>query len=246
MTGGVSLSKAQLYESHRLPYAPEAAADLLERLGTPRLVADVGAGTGQLARLLAGRCEGVVAIEPELAMCVVAVQSLAHLPAVDIVAGTAEGIPLGADCVDLVVIGNAYHRFRPEACDELRRILAPGGHIALFSYEMHSRELTDMLFGKLAALTGLASRVEAAFRRLPAEALFGSARLGALVYPQQCRENWETFFGAACAGVEAPEPGDPEFARFEQINREVFDTFAADGWLTMEYETRVAFARPSL
>ena len=104
--------------------------------------------------------------------------------------------------------------------------------------------LTDMLFGKLATLRGLSSRIEGAWHRLPSEALFGEAQLRTINHPQVISEGWETCFGAACAGIEAPKPGDPEFSQFKAINREVFDTFAVHGQLRIDYETRVTFARP--
>jgi hypothetical protein len=47
-----------------------------------------------------------------------------------------------------------------------------------------------------------------------------------------------------CAGIEAPEPDDSEFAQFEAINQEVFDTFAVDGKIRIDYETEVSFGRP--
>lgn len=50
----MSLEKATLYEIFRLPDAPEAADDLLRRTGNVRVVAGIGAGTAQLARLFAG------------------------------------------------------------------------------------------------------------------------------------------------------------------------------------------------
>ena len=59
---GIGLEKATLYEKHRLPYAPEAVDELLHRTGPVQVVADIGAGTGQLARLFAGRCELVHAV----------------------------------------------------------------------------------------------------------------------------------------------------------------------------------------
>ena len=61
----VSVDKAWLYEKYRLPYAREAVDDLLRRIGDAPVVADVGAGTGQLARLFAERSETVFVIEPE-------------------------------------------------------------------------------------------------------------------------------------------------------------------------------------
>jgi ubiquinone/menaquinone biosynthesis C-methylase UbiE len=64
----------------------------------------------------------------------VATAVLSNLPTIDIRAGFAEEIPLADNAVDLIVIGNAFHRFQPKACAELRRILKPQGWIALFNY----------------------------------------------------------------------------------------------------------------
>ena len=53
MINAISTEKAVLYEKYRLPYASEAVDDLLGRIGQARVIADIGAGTGQLARLFA-------------------------------------------------------------------------------------------------------------------------------------------------------------------------------------------------
>ena len=57
-------------------------------------------------------------------------------------------------------------------------------------------------------------------------------------------EDWGSFFGAACAGIEAPERADKEFVEFEAINREVLDAFAVAGKIRIEYETTVSFGQP--
>jgi predicted RNA methylase len=50
------------------------------------IVTDIGAGTGQLARMFAGRCSKLHAVEPDPAMRQVAQVSLAGFPTVEIVA----------------------------------------------------------------------------------------------------------------------------------------------------------------
>ena len=65
---GVSIERATLYEKYRLPYASQAVNDLLEYIGPIQVMADIGAGNGQLTRLFAGRCSQVYAVEPEPAM----------------------------------------------------------------------------------------------------------------------------------------------------------------------------------
>jgi ubiquinone/menaquinone biosynthesis C-methylase UbiE len=244
MTNGMTIEKAKLYEAHRLPYAPEAVEDLLAHIGQVQVVADVGAGTGQLARLFAGRCSTLYAVEPDPAMRQVAQASLAAFPTIKIVSGSAEETTLAANSVDLIVIGNAFHRFRPEACAELRRILKETGWMALFAYRFTNQAFAEMLFSKLAALSTMRGKMEKSWHRTPVEALFGAAHIRTYRYPQSHTEEWADFFGAACAGIEAPEPDDSEFAPFEALNREVFDTFAVNGKIRIDYETEASFGRP--
>lgn len=240
----VSVDKAWLYETYRLPYAREAVDDLLQHIGGAPVVADIGAGTGQLARLFTGRSETVYLIEPEPAMRQVATAVLSNLPAIEVRAGLAEEIPLAANAVDLIVIGNAFHRFPPEACAELRRILKPQGWIALFSYSFVDKAFADMLFSGLASLNNVADKIEKRWHKIPVSALFGHDSLHTLRYRQAHSEDWPAFWGAARAGIEAPEPDEPAFAPFAALNREVFAAFAVNGLIQIDYETVVTFARP--
>lgn len=244
MASGISVEKATLYEKYRLPYADEMVDGLLKRIGKVEVVADIGSGTGQLARMFAGRSTKVYAVEPDPAMREVASASLADFATVEILDGCAEWTTLAENSVDLVVIGNAFHRFRPEACAELERILKEQGWIALVRYAFTNKAFTDMLFSKLAVLKGLANRMERARYETPIQNLFGDGQIRTLSYPQSHTEGWTAFFGAACAGIEAPEPADRDFAKFEAINRQVFDAFAVDGKIQIDYETRVSFGQP--
>ncbi len=72
----------------------------------------------------------------------------------------------------------------------------------------------------------------------------GPAPLQTLSYPQAHAQDWTAYFGAACAGIEAPDRTDPDFVAFEAINREVFEAFAMAGEFTIAYETRVTFGQP--
>lgn len=149
MMSAISIEKATLYETYRLPYAPEAVAEILGRIGQVRVVADIGAGTGQVARLFADRSAKVYVIEPDPAMRQVASSALSGFASIEILAALAEQTTLADYSIDLIVIGNAFHRFRPEACAELRRILKQQGWIALFAYTFLNKAFTDMLFSKL-------------------------------------------------------------------------------------------------
>jgi SAM-dependent methyltransferase len=244
-TMAVSIEKAALYEKYRLPYPPELADDLFEQIGDVKTIADIGAGTGQLARLFADRCTKLYAVEPEDAMRQVAADALAGFETVEIRDGSAELTTLEDHLIDLIVVGNAFHRFKPDASEEFRRILNHDGWIALIWYNYTHRAFTDLLFPKLAQLNGGAPEKAMPITRLSMEDVFGDADIHTLHYRQSYAEDWAAFWGMACAGIEAPERDDPMFARFEALNREVFDTLAVDGTFVMEYETHVSFGQPT-
>lgn len=251
MSHGTTLEKARLYEQYRLPYAPELVPDLLQHVGDAPVVADIGAGTGQLARLLAPHSERVYAVEPDAAMRHVAAEALAGYAAITLIDACAEQTTLSDHSIDLIVIGNAFHRFQAAALDELRRILKPGGWVALMSFRFTDQAFADMLFPKLGELPSMQARSAQNVHKLPIEALFGDPpqfggpSLQTWCYPQSITEDWAAFWGSAQSGIEAPSPGDADFAQFEAINRAVFDALSAAGRIRIEYETQVTVGQPA-
>ncbi len=122
--------RARDYVAFRPTYPPAIIDAVLDALGDPAnlTAADVGAGTGISARLLAERGVRVVAVEPNEPMALAAEPH----PLVRWVRATAESTGLPATSVDLVLCAQAFHWFRPiEALVEFRRILRPGGRLAL-------------------------------------------------------------------------------------------------------------------
>ena len=132
-------SAAEAYERGRPGYPPEAVGWLAERLalGPGKTVVDLGAGTGKLSRLLAETGARVIAVEP--------VDEMRALIEVEALAGIAEAIPLPDASADAVTVAQAFHWFRPEeALAEIRRILRPGGALALVANRLdRSDPLTD-------------------------------------------------------------------------------------------------------
>lgn len=124
-------SAAADYERARPGYPPDAVEALRRHLGVGpgRRVLDLAAGTGKLTRLLVGTGADVVAVEPVEGMR----EELARaVPDVEVLDGTAEAIPLPAGSVDAVTVGQAFHWFRAdEALAEIRRVLRPGGGVAI-------------------------------------------------------------------------------------------------------------------
>ena len=117
---------ADRYDEHRPTYAPNAVRWALGR--RPLRVADLGAGTGILSRLLRDLGHDVLAVEPDDRMRHRLTEAS---PGVRALNGTAEAVPLADGSVDAVVAGQAYHWFDPSrAHAEIARVLRAGGVFA--------------------------------------------------------------------------------------------------------------------
>jgi SAM-dependent methyltransferase len=142
LTAASFARSAEAYERARTGYAPEAVAFLVERLGLGpgRVVLDLAAGTGKLARQLVPSGARVVAVEPLAEM-----RSL--IPAgIEALDGTAEAIPLPDDFADAVTVAQAFHWFDAEAAlPEIERVLRPGGLLALVSNRREPSAFDDVL-----------------------------------------------------------------------------------------------------
>jgi SAM-dependent methyltransferase len=101
--------------------------EAIEAVGLPRSarVLDLAAGTGKLTEALAEVFDDVVAVEPDAAMRAAIVHA-------EVLAGSAEAIPLADASVDGVFVGEAFHWFcDPPALAEIARVLRPRGTLAL-------------------------------------------------------------------------------------------------------------------
>jgi SAM-dependent methyltransferase len=109
----------------------DALAELVP-LDRARLVVDLGCGTGRFTTMLAERSGArVIGVDPSLAM--LAECDAARDPRVRVLAAAAETLPLRTGSADVVFLSMVYHHLASvrQAVDELRRVLAPRGHVAI-------------------------------------------------------------------------------------------------------------------
>jgi ArsR family transcriptional regulator len=122
----------------------KSLAEALLRLMPPMVIADLGAGEGAFALLLAQRAKKVIAVDSSAKMIeVVREQALRHgVKNVDYRLSDMEEIPIGDGEVDLVFFSQSlHHALHPaRALEEARRILTPGGRIVILDLVKHRFE----------------------------------------------------------------------------------------------------------
>lgn len=149
---------ALVYERARPSYPPAALGWVLA--DQPMRVLDLGAGTGKLTRGLVALGHQVVAVEPLAQMRALLADAV---PQAELVAGTAEELPLADGSVDAVVAGQAFHWFEPaRALPEITRVLRPGGRLGLLWNILDDRVPWVARFADLSAAE---NRFSAAARR---------------------------------------------------------------------------------
>jgi SAM-dependent methyltransferase len=248
--------RAADYARFRPTYPPEAIDAILEGLlpnghalrrgdvapGREPIAADIGAGTGISARLLADRGVNVYAIEPNDAMRGAAEPH----ERIEWRAGTAECTGLGEDSVDLVLCAQSYHWFDPEAaCHEFGRILKPGGRLALMWNDGDETDPVASGYYDLvrAASTGVGPTSHQTVAKAPTLAPpFDPARVRRLRFRNEQRLDLDGLIGRAMSASYVPKTGE-KAERLAAGLRELHARQAgADGRVGLVYEVYVYLA----
>jgi SAM-dependent methyltransferase len=249
----VYTSKAENYARYRWDYAPEAiqAIYTITDLNHHSTLVDLGAGTGILTCHFSGQVGRTFALELDLEMLHWAVhgtpgrRGLLNTPDSLAAAARAEAIPLPAGCADLVTAAQAIHWFDPEpARSEIRRVLKPGGWLALVRNSSTDHEIDQALEHIATPENGV--RLEEALGRpqpKPPGFYFGDENYQRLIFPFTFRQDWPAFLGGLVSASFNPNEGDPGYARFEAAAQNVFERFSQEGALETHGETECIIGR---
>jgi len=131
----------------------KGVAEALLKLMPPMVIADLGAGEGTISQLMAQRAKRVIAIDNsekmvEFGSQIARKHGIANL---EYRLGDLEDVPIRSGTVDLAFLSQALHHARhPErAAAEARRILKPGGRVAVLDLNRHRFEQARELYADL-------------------------------------------------------------------------------------------------
>ena len=235
--------RAADYVKYRPGYPAAAIDAILEGLGPPGAIraADIGAGTGISARLLADRGVRVTAVEPGKTMRGAA----APHAGVTWVSGTAEATTLPDASHELVLAAQSFHWFRAaEALPEFARIAVAGGRLAIM-WNRRSK-IDPFTAGYRKVLLDVGGEVEA--ERMPFDPSVVErsgvwAGLERLAFPNAQRLDLDGLIGRARSASYVPKSGDAGarlIERLTALHRQYAD---ATGHVTLVYETELFRAR---
>ena len=128
----------------------KSLSEMLLRLLPPLVIADIGAGEGTMALLLSQSAERVIAVDSSSKMVeygqgLVERNGIANL---EYRLGDMEDLPLSDGEADMVLMHQSlHHALHPsQALSEARRVLRPGGRIALLDLLRHDFEAARELY----------------------------------------------------------------------------------------------------
>lgn len=231
------------------PGYPGAILEVLARrcdFTKQAVIADVGSGTGLLARLFLDHGNQVFGVEPNTEMREAGERPFHDHPHFVSVAGGAEATTLPDGSVDFVTAGQAFHWFdRRRARREFVRILRPGGWVVLV-WNDRRLDATPFLRGYEDLLVRhCPDYLKVVHRNVDAEVLnhfFAPHGYQEVVLENRQRFDWEGLVARHLSSSFVPRTGHE--AGMAEL-RALFDEAQVAGQVEFEYDARIQFGRLS-
>jgi len=240
-------NRVENYRRYRPTYPP-AVIDLIRNtahLAAGATIADIGAGTGILTRLLLHASWHVYAVEPNSPMRAAAEADLGSSSFFHSVEARAEATGLADASVDAITSAQAFHWFEREAARaEFRRILRPDGWVFLIWNERRRGTAFDEAYHKILATLGLefeGVRDRTIDKRL--ESFFRPGTYREAVFPNATPMTWEVLRGRFLSSSYVPTEDDPRFPDLIAALEKIFHSHQREGQVVLEQDCHVYFGQ---
>lgn len=236
------------YHQYRPRYPQDIVETLRDTIGlTPEwVIADVGSGTGISSELFLKHGNTVYGIEPNADMRAESVKHLDFYPNFTAINGQAEATGLADESVDLVIAGQAFHWFdRDSTKSEFKRILKPGGQVALF-WNTRVEESSPFMAG----FEALVKRYNVDYEQVNAGRVIQAESDGwkfngffsqfeERSFPNEQMLDYESVRGRLLSASYIPLEDHPNHAPMIAELKALFDENQRDGQVVLNYATKL-------
>lgn len=236
-------NRVENYVKYRPPYPEEIISFLESTIGLRKeqRIVDIGSGTGIFSELFLKKGYSVTGIEPNDAMRKAAETKLSLYPAFDSRNRQAEKTGLRSGTVDLITVAQAFHWMEPaQTKKEFLRILRPGGHI-LLAWNLRLQH-TAFLKGyeELKQKFGRDyQKIKENLNEPVIEQFFAPKIMTVHSFPNIQLLDFESLKGQLLSSSYIPLPGQPSYENMISELAELFVANNEDGYISMEYETKI-------
>lgn len=222
---------------------PSEATSAEAAAGSPPVVADIGAGTGKLTAALLERGWTTVAVEPNEDMRVALRATIGDADGLTVVDAPAEQTTLEDSSVSLVTVAQAFHWFDiPSFRAECRRILRPGGQVALvWNFRRKGAPSVEAIADAYRARVGDFVALTLGERITDAELaeFYGGTHYERYEYDNDESLTWDMFRERHLSMSYTPKEGDPAREPLIADLERIFAAHAVDGHCPFPNATHV-------
>lgn len=235
-------SKVSDYVKYRPTYPSEFINYIVNDVGLKKcVVADVGAGTGILTKLLAPEVKTVYAVEPNLNMrsaCKEYCSEFSNFHAID---GSAEQTGLFDNSVDFITVAQAFHWFdRSKTKIEFQRILRTNGKVILVwnsrvdgnSFIKENDELCRRICPEFNGFSGGSNTSPETYSDF-----FKNSNCEYRVFENDRLLTLEAYIGGSLSASYAPMENDGNYKEFIDGLKELFCKYSINNRLMMPNKT---------
>jgi len=242
-------SRVTDYVRYRPGYPPAILDPLRNEAGlTPAsTIADVGSGTGLLAKLFLDHGNAVFGVEPNAAMRAAGEQFLHSYARFRSVTGSAEATTLPDTSVDFVVAGQSFHWFDPrKARIEFARVLKSPGWVAVVWNERRV-ETSAFLRAYEQLLRTYSTDYAEVSAHYPEDQrmadFFAPGELRHCTFPNEQLFDFDGLRGRLLSSSYSPPKDHPNHQPMLAELRRIFDAHHERGRVRIEYTTHLYYGR---
>ena len=239
-------NKANEYAIGRPTYPEEIIKKIKELgIGKHSTIADIGAGTGLLTRMLNELDCMILAVEPNIEMLNECKKYCSTLTNIEYINAPAESTQIKEHSLDLIIIAQAFHWFDKDLCKaEFKRILKDNGYIIFLWNDMQihnefTKEYMSIIHKYKIKTTAAISNFDPDQEKYN----FLGQEYEKIYYTNLQLLDLEGIIGNASSLSYTPSKLHSNYVEFERELKNLFFKYEEDGQVILHYKTEMCIGQ---